>query len=657
MSITDTQRATLRTFCDTIVPSIQRDHDPHGLWARSASDLMVPEMAELALTDMAPDLQAGLLGLLDGLAAAGFNDQSQPSRELTLKITGQAYGVPARAGIGGLISLVLFLTYGAPDPITGQNPNWAALGYPGPLSAPPAVDKPIKPVLPEGDVLEIEADVAIVGSGSGGGVIAGVLAQQGLKVVVLEAGPYFNESDFSMLEVPAFQQTYWRGGPQTSADLNFTLMAGACLGGGSTINWTNCLRTTDLVRREWAEAGLADVATAAYDEHLEAVSRRMSINGECSDLSPFFEKLDGAAARFGWHTQIAERNVDASKYTAETAGYIGFGDQTGAKQSTANTYLEDAFKAGASILVDTAVERVLVEGGRAVGVTGTWTDRATGRTATVIARAPRVVVAAGALESPAVLLRSGIGGPAVGQNLRLHPATAAVAIYDQDVKSWWGAPHTLLVDHFEREREFGFRLEGADYMPGVMGQAIPFESAEQHRSVVEGLGTGGAFISRIRDHGSGQVIIDADGQAQVLYSLTDETVVETFRLGLESLIRLLAESGAREVQPFGNLPKWRRGDDLEEYLEKVARVPLAFGGAALFTAHQMGSCRMGSDPATSVADPHGELHDTPGVWIGDASAFPTASGTNPMLSVLALAHRTAAFIAADATASLTTSAR
>lgn len=650
MSISEAQRATLRVFCDTVVPSIDRDHDPHGLWARSASDLGVPEMAENVLLGMPSEVREGLLGLLDGLAAGGFSQQSQASRELTLKLTGLAYGVPAQAGVGGLTSLVLFLAYGAPNEL-GQNPNWAAMGYPGPLSAPPQVEKPITPVIPEGDALDLEVDVAIVGSGSGGGVIAGVLAQAGLKVAVLEAGPYFNESDFPMLEIPAFQQTYWRGGPQTSADLNFTLMAGSALGGGSLINWTNCLRTTDVVRKEWAAAGLTDVATPAFDTHLDAVADRMSVNGDCSDLNPFFERLGDAADRLGWHTQIAQRNVDKSKYTPETAGYTGFGDQTGSKQSTTVTYLQDAYDEGAAIIVDTTVDRVLVEDGRAAGVVGTWTDRATGRTAAVTVRAPRVVVAGGSLESPALLLRSGIGGPAVGQNLRLHPATAAVAIYDTDVKSWWGAPHTLLVDHFEREMDYGFRLEGADYMPGVFGQAISFSSAEQHKSVIEGVGTGGVYIMRIRDHGSGQVVVDEAGQAQVLYPVTDEKDVATFRKGLDSLVRLLVESGAREVLPFGNVPTWRRGDDLADYLDRIGRVPIAFGGISLFTAHQMGSCRMGSDPTTSVADPQGQLHDTPGVWIGDASGFPTASGTNPMMSVWALAHRTAGFIVADATAS------
>jgi glycine/D-amino acid oxidase-like deaminating enzyme len=642
--LSDSQRATLTIFCDTIVPSIEREHDKTGLWRRSASDLGVPAMAEQALLGMPDDVRTGLLGLLDGLAAGGFNSQSQASRELTLKITGLAYGVPAQAGVGGLIKLVLYLAYGAPD-ATGKNPNWAAMNYPGPLSQPPDVPKPITPLVPDSDSLTLDADVVIIGSGSGGGVIAGELSAKGLQVVVLEAGPYHNEADFTMQELPAFATRYWRGGPQSSLDLNFSLLAGACLGGGSTVFWANCLRTTDVVRGEWARAGLTDVATD-FDRHLDAIAQRLNINGECSDPNPLFEWIQDASARLGWHTQIAERNADPSRYDPETAGYTGFGDQTGSKQSTMLTYLLDAYERGAKILVDTTVDRVLVEDGRAAGVTGTWTDPATGRTASVTVNAPQVVVAAGALESPAVLLRSGIGGPAVGKNLRLHPTTGAMAIFPNETKAWWGAPHTVLVDHFEREMEYGFRMEGVAYMPGIFGSNVPFSTAEEHKAFIDRFSTMGCYLARIRGHGSGQVVLDENGQGQVLYALTDEQDVATMRLGIESLIKLLVEAGALEIQLMGNQPRWRFGDDVDEFLDKLSRVPLAFGGAALFSAHQMGSNRMGSDPQTSVADPQGQLHDTPGVWIGDASAFPTASGTNPFWSVTALAHRTAENIAA-----------
>ncbi|MEV0462653.1 GMC family oxidoreductase [Nocardia tengchongensis] len=643
-TLSDTQRATIRMFCDTVVPSIERADDPDGLWARSASELGVPEAVEQTLLGMPPETLEGMRQLLDGLARSGFATQSQSSRELTLKITGPAFGVAAQAGIGGLIKLVLMLTYALPDPATGRNPNWTSLRYPGPIAPPPATPKKITPVVPEGDSLELETDVAIVGSGAGGAVIAAELTRRGVRVVVVEAGQYRNEADFFQLELPAYQQTYWRGGPQTTADLNFTVLAGATLGGGTVINWANCLRTTERVREEWATAGLTDVATD-FDRHLDAVAERIGVTAEASELNPLHERIRAAARRFGWHTQIAEHNVDPSKHDPATAAYYGFGDQAGAKQSTLLTYLQDAADGGARIVVGTTVHRVLVEDGRAAGIVGAWNEPETGRSATVTVRARQVVVAAGSVESPALLLRSRIGGPAVGQHLRLHPTTGALAIFDEDVKAWWGSPHTLLIDEFERSMEHGFRLEGSQYAPGLLASAAPFTTARQHKALIEQFGKVGGYLARIRDHGGGRVVIDADGQAQVTYDLNDPVDVAAMRKAIECLVRLLAESGALEIQPLATIPAWRRGDGLEAYLQRLRRVPLRFGGVSMFTAHQMGSCRMGADPATSVADPAGQLHDTPGVWIGDASAFPTASGTNPMLSVMALAHRTAEAIA------------
>jgi choline dehydrogenase-like flavoprotein len=157
---------------------------------------------------------------------------------------------------------------------------------------------------------------------------------------------------------------------------------------------------------------------------------------------------------------------------------------------------------------------------------------------------------------------------------------------------------------------------------------------------------GATFIGLLRDHGHGRVEIDRDGQAVLYYSLEDELDVRNTRLAIEAQARLHAAAGAREIQPMAaGAPGWRQRDDLDASIARWQRVPLAAGGFRLFCAHQMGTCRMGKDPATSVAGPWGELHDTKGVWIGDASAFPTSSGTNPMISIMALARRTAEAIA------------
>src|SRR3954453_2874970 len=241
VQLTDRQRATLSTFCDTVVPRIERDRDPTGFWARTASDISAPEGVEEML-GMIPDdtIRTGLVQLLDALAAQGLRRQpTQLSREQILRTI--ALSSPdAAAGLNALTGMTLFLQYGAPDPETFRNPNWEQFGYPGPISPPPQVEKPIRTIVPE-DGAEYEADVVVVGSGSGGGVIAGTLAQQGLKVMVLEASGYFNEANFAHLELMAYREMSWRGGPPPTADGNVSLQAGATLGGGTTITWSNCL--------------------------------------------------------------------------------------------------------------------------------------------------------------------------------------------------------------------------------------------------------------------------------------------------------------------------------------------------------------------------------------------------------------------------------
>jgi hypothetical protein len=267
-------------------------------------------------------------------------------------------------------------------------------------------------------------------------------------------------------------------------------------------------------------------------------------------------------------------------------------------------------------------------------------------------RAPNVVLAAGALESPGVLLRSGIGGPAVGRYLRLHPCTAVFGTYGEDIEGWWGAPHVGLVDEFAPlDDGYGFLIEGVHYTTGLGASAVPWRDAHQHKEAIEDFRHVATHIGLLRDRGedNGQVILDPTGITQPFYSLRDPGDKAMTRRALEAQIRVHAAAGAHQISALADsLPIWHRGEDLEQYIATVQRIPLRAGGMRLFSAHQMGTCRMGTDPSRSVAAPTGQLHDTAGVWIGDTSAFPTASGTNPMITVMALAHRTAENLAAAA---------
>jgi choline dehydrogenase-like flavoprotein len=254
------------------------------------------------------------------------------------------------------------------------------------------------------------------------------------------------------------------------------------------------------------------------------------------------------------------------------------------------------------------------------------------------------------LESPALLLRSQIGGPAVGDYMRVHPSIAVLGSYGEDMRAWWGAPHAGLSHEFENVGDgYGFLIEGAQYTTALGGAAMPWVSGEQHKDAMSRYRYGASFIALTRDHGHGRVVIDQDGESVPLYSLDDALDQRNVRLGIEKLARLHEAAGATEITSLAaRMPQWRRGDDLERFIDRAQRVPLRAGGQKLFSAHQMGTCRMGTDPQTSVANPFGELHDVKGVWIGDGSAFPTPSGTNPMISIMALARRTAFAIAGAA---------
>ena len=198
--------------------------------------------------------------------------------------------------------------------------------------------------------------------------------------------------------------------------------------------------------------------------------------------------MKAGAERLGWSFKTITRNIDEARYSPDTAGFIGFGDRTGAKQSTARTYLADARERGAEVIVRCFAERVLVEGGRAAGVEAVYADPESGRTARVTVRAPRVVVACGALESPALLLRSGIGGPAVGRNLRLHPCTAVGGQYETETRAWWGAPQAALVDEFaDTEDGYGFLIESTQYATGTAAAATPFVSGADHKQAMSEL--------------------------------------------------------------------------------------------------------------------------------------------------------------------------
>jgi long-chain-alcohol oxidase len=589
------------------------------------------------------DRLLGLLRALDSRAGAlvltgrpaPVSGLSPAAAEAVVRRWG-AGRLPQRRLAAAVGPVALLAAYAWPGPARD------ATGYPGPLGPAPDVPRRLQPLRVDGDE-ELTCDVVVVGSGAGGGVVAAELARAGLDVVVLEKGGYAAERDFHHQEGEAYRDLYLYALTLTTDDLACRILAGSTLGGGTVVNFSTSFATPPAVLAEWAEvSGVEAFVSGEVAASLDAVAARLGVTAGQSRPGVRDQLLARGLERLGWQVDPLPRNVRGCPQDAG-CGWCGFGCRLGAKQSTLVTYLEEAAAHGARLVVGADARRVLVSEGRALGVEALG---AAGQRLTVRGRA--VVAAAGAIETPALLLRSGLGGQ-VGRNLRLHPGTAAMGVFDEPVRWWEG---TLQARYSAQLRErlgpYAPIFETVPLHPGMAAVALPWQSAAAHRALMQRSANLSLVGVLCRDTGAGRVRIDRDGSPRVRWRLNtaDEARMAA---GLAAAGEVLAAAGASEVfsihrQRFAFRPG--APDAHRAWAEATRRAGFGGGRATLASYHQMGSCRMGSDPATSAVGPDHRTHEVDGLYVADASLFPTASGVNPMLSVMALAHRAAARVAA-----------
>ncbi len=605
----------------------------------------VPERV-LATFDLLPSRQdrdklVGALRLLGSrLGALALTGSPRPvperSREVVealLQRWSRSRLGPRRLIAAAFTSAALAAEYSAPAPALER------IGYPGPLGPAPDVPKRLRPIPIEADE-RLACDVVVVGSGAGGGVVAAELARAGADVIVLEKGGYASESDFSHQEAEATRNLYLYGLRIATTDLGVWIVAGSTLGGGTVVNYTTSFKTPPFVLAEWARVSGSDAfLSGEVEASLEAVAERLGVTREASRPGARDELMETGLRKLGWHVDVMPRNVRGCSQDA-ACGYCGFGCRLGAKQSTMRTCLEDAAERGARLVVGADVRRVVIQEGSAVGVEA----RAGSHRLTVRARA--VVAAAGAIETPALLLRSGLGGQ-VGNHLRLHPGAAAFGLFDQEVRPWEGTTQARYSDELRGSLgDYAPTFETVPLHPGIVSTVLPWVSAASHRALMERFASLSLCGVLCRDAASGRVRIGRDGQPRVHYRMTpaDE---QRLAAGMAAAGQVLAAAGATEVLSMHpQRISFRPGQPgaYEAWAEATQRAGYRAGRVTCFSFHQMGSCRIGTDPATSAVDPDHETHQVRNLFVADASVFPTASGVNPMLSIMGLAHRAAARI-------------
>ena len=498
---------------------------------------------------------------------------------------------------------------------------------------------------------ELEADVAIVGSGAGGGIAAEILTKAGLRVVVVEEGPLKTSTDFKMREADAYPQLYQESAARKTKDKAINILQGRCVGGSTTVNWTSSFRTPAATLAHWQrEYGLKDLSVEGLAPWFEAVDRRLNIRYWDQSPNENNKLLREAAWKLGVSVAPMRRNVKG----CWNLGYCGMGCPTNAKQSMLVTTIPAALTKGGILAHHLRAERLLLKGERIEALECTAMHEAGIHALPyrVRVRAKHYLLAAGAIGTPALLLRSGAPDPSglLGRRTFLHPTTVAAALMEHEVRGYAGAPQTIYSDHYLDNAAvggpIGYKLEVPPMHPVLFSTTLQGFGAA-HAQLMREFATSHAMLALLRDgfhpdSPGGTVQLGGNGEPVLDYPITD-FVWEGVRRSWLAMAELQFAAGAKQVfivhEQCEGYASWA------EAKEAIDKLPLKAHLARVVSAHVMGGCGMAAEAKRGVTDDAGRYRGLANLTVCDGSLFPTSIGANPQQSVYALAARNASRLA------------
>ncbi len=681
--LTPPERALLEALGDVVVPQALADTTREGFLAQlDARVLALPHHVRGELRRALTALDHPVARLFLGTGFGGWRAMPLASRERAFAALATSRFPIARTLYQAVRRLLVTAWYsteaaqrqvGVIAPLHTRAP---AFDWEGPLAhasgdvvasgdrsrppaAPTSVDHPRMAITLGGDLrgsFRFRADAIVIGSGAGGALAAARLAEAGREVLILEAGSWFDRTERTEDEAAMYPRLMADAGARASTDLSLAVLQGATVGGSTSVNWMIMLRTPDHVLDEWRRRfGLPDLSPAALRPEFDRIERELAVGAVPDDAhSPSNQLLLSGARQLGWHASGAQINARL----CQRAGTCTLGCRYDARQGAAQVYLPMAFTRGARLLANTRAERIrVIERDAGQGnaprkvIEAVTVDPHTGEVVgSVIAEAPVVVVAAGAIDTPALLQRSALGGPHVGRWLRVHPTTAVMGVYPQETYPLAGIPLSAMCDAFASEGDhgYGFWIECPAFGPSLAAAAMPGIGAA-HQARMQAIRHTAPFIALTRDgaaldRSSGSVQVGRDGAPRIRYRLTDADA-RTVRASLVAAARIHLAAGATSAFTLHARPVEVRG---AADVAAIERAPIGPNQLGLFTAHVAGTCRMGVDPRQAAVAPSGELFGTRGLYVADGSLLPTAPGVNPQETIYALASHVAARIISSA---------
>ena len=487
---------------------------------------------------------------------------------------------------------------------------------------------------------ELEVDVVVVGTGAGGAPVANKLAAAGHAVLMVEEGGHHTRGAFDGRSFKAQRRMFRKGGLQVSlGNTVIPVPTGQTVGGSTTINSGTCYRLPERVQRRWVlENGLHDLGPGSLDEYFDSVEAMLQVTlASEKTLGGCARVIARGAEALGYEHGPLLRNAPA----CDGQGVCCFGCPTDAKRSTNVSYVPAAIGNGAMVYCNAHVTDILTEKGRAVGVDAV-AQLKYGHVRKLRIRAKVVVLAGGALGTPAMLLKSGLANRSgqVGRELSMHPATYAWARFDEDIRGWSAIPQGYAIDEFVDQ---GLRFEGV-FLPPDLAAASMSQIGPRWTDIVEHFHKLACFGFMVADSSRGRVVVGRGGEPEVRYSLNEIDRKQMIR-GHAILARVYLAAGARAVYPALSAP-WDVIESEADVLrfEREALGSLKARHINMSAFHPLGSCRMHADPRRGVTSASGETHQVANLFITDGSAVPGPLGVNPQMTIMALAERSAGFI-------------
>jgi choline dehydrogenase-like flavoprotein len=502
----------------------------------------------------------------------------------------------------------------------------------------------IEKLLSRGGDLVTRADVCVIGSGAGGAVAAAELAAAGRDVVVLEQGEHWTSRDFTQREDEMLPRLFEEAGMRQTQDGGITILQGRCVGGSTVHNLCYAFRTPPPILRMWREEhALPELTDASLAESFARVEAQLRVKPIREDeVNTLNRLLRSGAQKLGYSGFVTKHNRE----NCVKAGYCLLGCSYDAKQSMLVTYVPRASEAGARVYANARAERIEAPPSGPRRVLGRIVDGAGRAHGSIAVEARTVVLAAGAVASPDLLLRSHLGGPDVGRHLHLHPSVMVAGYWPEPIHAYRGIPQSYYIDEFidlERDPHAGYVLMPISGFPVLAAVNTPGFGREHFRWMRDFSKLGGLLVL-LHDRSEGSVKSGASlGKPEIRYALDAKDRAQLAE-GMRHCAEVLFAAGAeRVVAPFFLDPLvLERGADLAE----IERREVREGTVPIASTHPQSTCRMGGDPARSVVNAFGELHGVRGVFVADMSVFPTSLGAPPQITTAALADRTAQHIIA-----------